>query len=147
MAWSDWIPIVATIKHALADPKGRAVSDYVCHMNKAACDTDYLAPAAILQCERDIDVQALQFISDFCGSGVVDQYAGGAVSLTLAAIVGIILKQLIAKAAAKAAINAAIGVTAILAIDGFADLAITLGKINQIHAAAEAAKKSCCTCP
>jgi hypothetical protein len=146
MAWSDWIPFVATIKHALADPKGRAVSDYVCHMDKSACDTAFQS-ATILKCEQDIDQQALKFLADFVSGGIVDQLAGGVVSLTLAAIVGLILKQLIAKAAAKAAIAAAGGVTIALALDGIADLAITLGKISQIHAAAEAAKKSCCTCP
>jgi hypothetical protein len=116
-------------------------------MDKTACGGSSAGEtAAILACDSDIAQQMLKFISDFVGGGVLDQWAGGVVSLTLAAIVGYILKQLIAKAAAKAAIAAAGGLTVALAIDGFADLAITLGKINDIHAAAEAAKKACCKC-
>src|SRR5271166_4101739 len=111
MAWSDWIPFVATIKHALADPKGRDASDYACHMDRTACGGEPAdAAAAILLCEKDIAQQMLKFISDFVGGGIVDEWAGGAVSLTLAAIVAYILKQLIAKSAAKAAIAAAGGV-------------------------------------
>lgn len=146
MGFSDWIPIVATIKHALADPKGRVAADYNCKMDKTACGTEFEA-VTIKKCEDDIKMQMLQYIADFCGGGIVDQYAGGVVSLTLAGIVALILKKLIAKEAAQAAISTAGGVTVVLALDGFADLAITLKKVNQIKDAAEKAMKSCCSCP
>ncbi|MEX6690104.1 hypothetical protein QTN47_21525 [Danxiaibacter flavus] len=146
MALSDWIPIVATIKHALADPKGRNVADYTCTMDKTACGTEFEA-VTIKKCQDNIKMQMLQYIADFCGGGIVDQYAGGVVSLTLAAIVGLILKKLIAKNAAQAAISTAGGVTIVLAVDGFADLAITIRKINQIKDAAEKAMQTCCSCP
>src|ERR1051325_6332385 len=86
MGFSDWIPLVATIKHTLADPKGRNIADYNCTMDKSACGTEFEA-VTIKKCEDDIKMQMLQYIADFCGGGIVDQYAGGAVSLTVAALV------------------------------------------------------------
>jgi len=145
MALIDWIPIAGTIKNALADPKGRKASDYTCNMDTSACGTGGQR-AAILECERDIKKQMLKFIDSFVGGGVLDPYVGAAVSGTLAALMAVVLKRLIAMSASRAAVAAAGGATAVLAIDAFVNLYITISKLNEIKVAAQLAMSTCCSC-
>lgn len=146
MSWVNWIPVVGTINNALSDPKGRKVSDYTCSMDLSACGQIGAQVAAIAECNRIIDTELRQYITDYQGGAIADQYIGSAASVVGSVVTGLILKNLIAKGASSAVIGATGVGTVLLAIDALANLAITLDNLSAMKAAAKQAKASCCSC-
>ncbi len=145
MGWINWVPGVGTIANALADPKGRKVSDYICHMDTSLSGTESEA-AAILACDKDIGDQLRSFINDYTGGGIGDQYIGVGVSGISSIIAGLVTKRLVAVAASKAAVATSGGVTVALALDAFINLKITLDNLNEMKVAAQQMKDTCCSC-
>lgn len=146
MSWINWIPIAGTIENAASDPKGTKVSDYNCTMDRSVCGEAGAEQAAILECQRDIDAQLRQFITDYQGGAIADQYIGTAASGVGSALISALIRLMIAQRAGAAAIGVTGVGAVVLGIDGMINLSITLEKLAAMRAAAEQAKTTCCSC-
>lgn len=145
MAWWEWIPGVATIGHAFADPVGRAVTDYsTCACTPAQCAAS--APAAIAICNNCINGLILQYITDWIGAPLASDVVKGAGGAAVAALSDAIAKAIAKKAAPKLAAGLT-GVGAVLAGDAVVDASIVITKALQIYRAGQAAKLLYCACP
>lgn len=146
MSWINWIPIAGTIDNAASDPKGTKVSDYTCTMNRSACGEIGSEQAAILACEKIINNELYQYITDYQGGAVADQYIGVGIGGAGSVITGMILRQLIARGASGIAIGATGIGAVVLGLDAYINLSITLDNLAAMKAAADQAKATCCTC-
>jgi hypothetical protein len=145
MAWWEWIPVVSTIGHAAADPKGRKITDYAsCACTPAGCASG--AAIAITKCSKCIDALMLKYIGDWIGTPLASDFFKAAGGLTLAAVSEKLGKELAKKGAGKVA-AAATGVGAIVTLDGFVDAGIVITKAVQIYNASQTAKTVYCVCP
>ena len=143
-AW-EWIPIFSTIGHALQTPPGSAVADYAaCTVTATDCEADrYVAE---LQCQRCVDLAMAQYIASYTGVGTAADFMEALLGGGFAAVMALIAKGL-GKRVVGLSATAWTGVGAALALDGLADAAIQLSKLNDIRAAAAAAKAQNCRCP
>lgn len=143
-AW-EWIPFVSTIGHALQTPKGASVADYsACTVTAAACEADSFT--AELLCERCVDLAMSQYISSYTGVGTGADFMEALLGGGFSAVMALIAKALGKKVLGLSA-TAWTGVGAAFALDGIADAAIQLSKLNDIREAAVAAKEQNCRCP
>ena len=144
MAWWEWIPIVSTIGHALADPPGRDASDYsACKPSAKDCETKGAA-VAILECESCISDLLMKYISDWVGVPI-----GADLIKALAAGASGLIAQHLTKTGAKFVIGGATtwaGVGWVLIGDAAVDAGIVIKKLMDMYDASAAAKKQYCKC-
>lgn len=141
--WWEWIPIVSTIGHALADPEGRDCKDYAsCKVDPRKCRVRALAAAEEERCRKCIRVKLAEYVSDWFGvEGVLRDAVQG-----LAGVVAAAVAKYGIKTGAKGAIGGAVTGGA-LAVDAAADLAILISKADDMADAAEKAEGKYCKCP
>ena len=115
-------------------------------MDRSVCGELGAEQAAILECERVIDVELRQYITDYQGGAIADQYIGTAAGGVSSVVTGMIMRRLIARSASGIVIGATGVGTVILGLDAYINLSITLENLAAMRAAAEQAKATCCTC-
>lgn len=82
MSWWEWVLVVSTIGHAIADPPGRKVSDYECAPTETDCE-GLGEVAAILKCEKCISDHMWTYVLEWIGSGPPSDGRGYAAALSL----------------------------------------------------------------
>jgi hypothetical protein len=144
MGFLDYIPVVATIKHAFFDdPAGRKVADYAdCATTGLGCETKG-TDLAVAECERCVTGKVAGFLSSLIGDNLVPDIirAGIGAALTIFA------ERFIAALAIRLSVRAAAGIGAALVVDAAIDAGITLSRASDIRDAATQAKASLCLCP
>lgn len=151
MSFIDYIPIVATIKHALADPKGRDIEDYMdCKLKPEDCDLeDSLIMARKLECRSCILELQDQYAADFAGGNLGQAFLNQLGNVAIGALLGLLVRKLVRDAGGKMTAGAVGGVVGIvvLGLDAIVDLGIVITKLNQIGKAAQDAINEYCDCP
>lgn len=151
MGFLDYIPFAATIKHALADPKGREIEDYIeCKLKPGDCDLEpSLITARKLECQRCILGKQDEYCTDFIGGNMGQAFLNQTGNVAAGALLGILIKKLIKQAGGRVTVGAAGGIAGvvILGLDAAIDLGIVITKLNQIGDAARKAQGEYCNCP
>jgi hypothetical protein len=143
----DYIPVVATIKHAFFDdPPGRKVADYVeCATTAFDCETKG-TDLAVAGCERCIIAKATGFLGSLYGDNLVPDV----IRLGIGAVVAIFAERLLGGLGVRLAAGGATGATGVgvaLVGDAVVDAFITIKRGNNIGDAAEQAQADLCRCP
>jgi hypothetical protein len=143
----DYIPVVATIKHAFFDdPPGRKVADYAeCGTTELDCEikgTDL----AVAECERCITGKAAGFLGSLLGENLLPDVIRAGIGAVVAIFSERILGALGVRLAAGGA-TAVTGVGVVLFGDAVIDAGLTISRAREIGDAAEQAKTSLCRCP
>jgi hypothetical protein len=140
----DYIPVVATIKHAFFDdPPGRKVADYVeCATTALDCETQG-TDLAVADCERCIIRKAAGFFSELLGENLLPDV----IRFGIGAVITIFAERIVGALAVRLSVGAATGIGVVLAGDAVIDAGITLSRAGDISKAAEQAKAALCRCP
>jgi RHS repeat-associated protein len=138
-AWWEWIPIISTIGHALADPKGIRPQDYQQSRSTAAeCQVD--AEYAFSLCQKRVYAQVSANLASWLGISTGIDFTKGLLGMVMGAV---------SAWAVKHGIRGAVGgviTGGVLAVDSVVDLAIVFNKAMRIKDAAEAAIQQYCPC-
>lgn len=145
MAWWEWVPIVKTIGHGLADPPGRSVSDYNdCRPSGEDCE-GLGKEAAELKCAECIRRKLAKFVSEWLGTSIGADFFEGAASATAYALGSALAKQAGGTFLGLSS-TAWTGVGAVLAADALIDAGILLKKALDMWKAANRAIDDLCKC-
>ena len=147
MAWWEYIPVVSTIGHAVADPPGRDVADYAsCAVTATQCE-QLGSLAAGRACETCISNKLSQYASDWVGSSIGSDFFEGVVGLSFTQVGASLLKKGAGAKLLGMSAGAWSGVGTALAGDALIDFGIQIKKLMDMYDAAQAAKGRYCNCP
>ncbi len=146
MAWWEWIPVVKTVGHALADPPGRTHSDYIdCACTAAECEGSG-SDAAVLRCTDCVKTKVAQFASEWTGASIGSDFFGVVLGGSVGAIGTALAKGAAGGVFLGLSATAWTGIGAAVAIDALIDTMIVLYKMMDMYTAARKAIGVYCRC-
>lgn len=151
MSFWDYVPIVATIKHAVTTPCGTSVSEYE-HCKLSAEDCNLEGPLILArkeQCRNCILKKQNDCAVEYAGGDLSQVFLNQLSNVGLSAVLGMLIRQLVKRAGGKVTGGAVAGIAGVvvLGLDSVIDISIVISKLNDIARSAREAVDQYCDCP
>ena len=151
MGLLDYIPIVATVKHAVTSPCGREVKEYQhCKLTPEDCALEGpLVTARKKECRDCVLKKQNDCAIEYAGGNLAQAFLNQLVNVALGAVLTMIVRHLVKQAGGKIVGGAVAGIAGIvvLGLDAALDIAIVISKLTDINRAAQEAIAQYCDCP